>query len=469
MSGATGHEADTIAELAQKIGLSPEVLVHTVEEYNAACREDVPFDPGNMDGKCTVGITPKRSNWAVKIEKPPFRAYPIVCGITFTFGGVKINTKAQVLSTRRQSDPRASMRRATWSACSSTTIRAIPARPATSCSAAWRDARRPAATGDAMTRTRQPRSAFGRARIGAMVALAMTLQVTAGAAAVGERHVPRQDPAHLASDPAGRRPFALCAAVRAIFRQAHSGQSDHPAGVHAGRRRLDRGQQCLRGGGARWPDHRVAARIRDHRAGGRRRVGQIRRHQVQLDRPHHRRDPHLLRIEQGQGANARGLPQPRGRDRRLRPRLADLSEPGLHEQGVRHEVQDRHRLPIRRHHEHGGRAGRDRGRVHHLERPQQLPSRLAARRQDPGRPPDRPGASFPTSPMCRSCWIWPRTRRIASWSRSRRRIRRWASRSRRRPAFRLRSWRRCARRSTRPCRTRASSRRCRSRKSSSIP
>jgi tricarballylate dehydrogenase len=97
--GASGHEAGTIAELARKIGLAPEVLVNTVEEFNAACRDDVAFDPGNMDGKGTVGITPKKSNWAVKIEKPPFRAYPIVCGITFTFGGVKTNTKAEVLST----------------------------------------------------------------------------------------------------------------------------------------------------------------------------------------------------------------------------------------------------------------------------------------------------------------------------------------------------------------------------------
>src|SRR3984957_12283731 len=97
--GATGYEAPSIGELAPKVGLSPEILVHTVEEYNAACREDVPFDPGNMDGKCTVGISPKRSNWAVKLEQPPFRAYPIVCGIPFTLGGIKINTKAEVLST----------------------------------------------------------------------------------------------------------------------------------------------------------------------------------------------------------------------------------------------------------------------------------------------------------------------------------------------------------------------------------
>ncbi len=96
---ATSYEASTIAELAGKIGLTPEVLVHTVEEYNAACREDIPFDPGIMDGRCTVGITPKRSNWAVKLERPPFRAYPVVCGITFTFGGIRINTRAEVLST----------------------------------------------------------------------------------------------------------------------------------------------------------------------------------------------------------------------------------------------------------------------------------------------------------------------------------------------------------------------------------
>jgi tricarballylate dehydrogenase len=97
--GATGYEAPTVGELAKKIGLPPEVLVHTVEEYNAACREDIPFDPGNMDGKCTVGIAPKKSNWAVKIKKPPFRAYSIVCGITFTFGGIKINTRTEVLNT----------------------------------------------------------------------------------------------------------------------------------------------------------------------------------------------------------------------------------------------------------------------------------------------------------------------------------------------------------------------------------
>lgn len=98
-AGATMYEAETIPDLARQIGLSPEVLAHTVEEFNAACQDELPFKPGVMDGKCTVGITPKKSNWAIKIDSPPYRCYPVTCGVTFTFGGVQINTKAEVLST----------------------------------------------------------------------------------------------------------------------------------------------------------------------------------------------------------------------------------------------------------------------------------------------------------------------------------------------------------------------------------
>lgn len=97
--GATLQEAATIAELAKMIGLSPDVLVHTVEAFNAACQDHIPFEPGIMDGKHTVGITPKKSNWAIKIDAPPYRAYPVTCGITFTFGGLQINTRAEVLNT----------------------------------------------------------------------------------------------------------------------------------------------------------------------------------------------------------------------------------------------------------------------------------------------------------------------------------------------------------------------------------
>jgi tricarballylate dehydrogenase len=99
---ATYFEADTIAELAANAGLEPKVLVHTVEEFNRAVPDDPPFDPRRPDGKATRGLAIPKSNWATRIDAPPFRAYPITGGITFTFGGVEINTSAQVMSTLDQ-------------------------------------------------------------------------------------------------------------------------------------------------------------------------------------------------------------------------------------------------------------------------------------------------------------------------------------------------------------------------------
>jgi tricarballylate dehydrogenase len=96
---ATVFEAPTIGELAKKIGIEPAVLEHTVQEFNAACRSDVPLDPRALDGKCTVGISPPKSNWAEPILRAPFRAYPVTAGVTFTFGGLQVDTKAQVINT----------------------------------------------------------------------------------------------------------------------------------------------------------------------------------------------------------------------------------------------------------------------------------------------------------------------------------------------------------------------------------
>ncbi|MEA2938379.1 MAG: tricarballylate dehydrogenase [Alphaproteobacteria bacterium] len=55
--------------------------------------------PGELDGKGTVGITPKKSNWAMPIEKGPFRAYPVTGGVTFSFGGIQVDTQARVINT----------------------------------------------------------------------------------------------------------------------------------------------------------------------------------------------------------------------------------------------------------------------------------------------------------------------------------------------------------------------------------
>jgi len=96
---ATNVEAPTLEELAVKIGIEPEPFLRTANEFNKACRTDVPFMAGELDGKSTVGITPKKSNWAVPLTRGPFRAYPVTGGVTFSFGGVQVDTDARVINT----------------------------------------------------------------------------------------------------------------------------------------------------------------------------------------------------------------------------------------------------------------------------------------------------------------------------------------------------------------------------------
>ncbi len=94
----TKFEADSIPELAKKVGLNPDVLAATVKEFNDAVCDEHPFDPGRRDGRHTVGINPPKSNWASRIETPPFRAYPVTGGIAFTFGGLEITPDGQVVA-----------------------------------------------------------------------------------------------------------------------------------------------------------------------------------------------------------------------------------------------------------------------------------------------------------------------------------------------------------------------------------
>ncbi|WP_320670092.1 FAD-dependent tricarballylate dehydrogenase TcuA [Patulibacter defluvii] len=90
--------AESLDELARRLGIDPTRLAETVAEYNAAVPADGPdFDPSRLDGRATSGIHPPKSNWAVTVDQPPFVAYEVVTGITFTFGGLKVNRDAQVL------------------------------------------------------------------------------------------------------------------------------------------------------------------------------------------------------------------------------------------------------------------------------------------------------------------------------------------------------------------------------------
>ncbi|MBI2848482.1 MAG: FAD-dependent tricarballylate dehydrogenase TcuA [Chloroflexi bacterium] len=98
-TGSPPVTAGTIQELAENLDLEPAALTSTVNEYNAAVQEGE-FQLGRKDGKKTLGIAPPKSNWALKLDTPPFVAYPVTTGITFTFGGVQVNRNAQVLDTQ---------------------------------------------------------------------------------------------------------------------------------------------------------------------------------------------------------------------------------------------------------------------------------------------------------------------------------------------------------------------------------
>lgn len=90
--------ADTIDELATLLGLAPEALRSTVEEFNAGTPDDAAaFDPTIEDGLATSGVVPPKSNWALRLDSPPYVAYPVTAGITFTYGGLRVDTEARVL------------------------------------------------------------------------------------------------------------------------------------------------------------------------------------------------------------------------------------------------------------------------------------------------------------------------------------------------------------------------------------
>lgn len=92
--------SDTLEGLARKLdGVDPDAFLATVKGYNQSIRTSIPFNPNIKDGRGTEGITPAKSNWANTIDTPPFEAYMVTCGITFTFGGLAIHpTTAAVLS-----------------------------------------------------------------------------------------------------------------------------------------------------------------------------------------------------------------------------------------------------------------------------------------------------------------------------------------------------------------------------------
>ena len=94
----TKVSADTIEGLAAKLdGVDAAAFLRTVADYNDSVGTDVPFNPNIKDGRRTSGLDVPKSNWANTIDQGPFEAYAVTCGITFTFGGIRINTDAAVI------------------------------------------------------------------------------------------------------------------------------------------------------------------------------------------------------------------------------------------------------------------------------------------------------------------------------------------------------------------------------------
>ncbi len=99
-----------IKQVTKRVGNTLEELVSKLEDtdqknaleelraYNAAVQTDIPFNPNVKDGRCTKNLKINKSNWANTLDTPPFEAYAVTCGITFSFGGLKINPDAQVIS-----------------------------------------------------------------------------------------------------------------------------------------------------------------------------------------------------------------------------------------------------------------------------------------------------------------------------------------------------------------------------------
>ncbi len=92
--------ANSLEELVKKLDdVNPEAALEELKAYNAAVKTDIPFNPNVKDGRGTEGLAIPKSNWANVLDTPPYEAYAVTCGITFTFGGLRINTDAQVMST----------------------------------------------------------------------------------------------------------------------------------------------------------------------------------------------------------------------------------------------------------------------------------------------------------------------------------------------------------------------------------
>ena len=100
----TMAECDTIEELAEMLDIDAAGLVQTIADYNAACVAG-DYNPTKLDGVHTENLEPPKSNWALPLDSPPYQGFGVTCGITFTFGGLRIDQRGQVMDTSEEPIP----------------------------------------------------------------------------------------------------------------------------------------------------------------------------------------------------------------------------------------------------------------------------------------------------------------------------------------------------------------------------
>jgi tricarballylate dehydrogenase len=97
---STPITSDTIEGLIEQLDIDDRAeAVRTVMAYNSGAKDETRFDPTKRDGLATDGVEPRKSNWALKLDRPPYYAYSATGGITFTFGGLKVDESARVIGT----------------------------------------------------------------------------------------------------------------------------------------------------------------------------------------------------------------------------------------------------------------------------------------------------------------------------------------------------------------------------------
>jgi tricarballylate dehydrogenase len=96
-------ESRSLKELAEELDIDVESFLQTVKTFNEAIvNDDQPFLTYKLDGRHTKGLNPDKTNWAQRIDTPPFQAYAVVCGLTMTYGGIRTNERAQAIDTSEQ-------------------------------------------------------------------------------------------------------------------------------------------------------------------------------------------------------------------------------------------------------------------------------------------------------------------------------------------------------------------------------